>query len=349
MRKTSHRRSCPFAGVLTIAASSLTGVLGGGGVAAAGDYQLLVSEGIPNSGDRVLRCSWPDLELINHAIPIGMSELQTIGQMAIGYDGDLFVASSVSNTVIRYDLSTGSRVGDGVFIQPGLGGIATPGGLAFTNEGDLLVASIATDQIVRFNASGAPTGIFASSASSAISNLQEMLVLPDGSVLVSNHSPDAILRYAADGTPWGKDGTFISSSTGLVDPRQMTLGPDGMLYVAVRQGNDGAVMRFHPEDGSLIDTFVSANAGGLGNAVGLAFGPDGDLYVATTSAGGRVNRYDGQFGFFLGVAADADITFPVNLLFIEKVDEPCAADLNDDGMVDGADLGLLFVDWGPCR
>jgi sugar lactone lactonase YvrE len=320
----------------------------GSGSAATAD-QLLISEQLANSGDRVQRHAWPSLDLVNHAIPIGMSSLSTVGQMALGPEGHLFVSSTDANTVLRYDLRTGSRVGDGVFIQAGLAGLSDPTGLAFMNDGTLLVASAANDQILRFDSSGNPLGIFASSSSSAISNLNELLVLPDGSVLVANRLPDVILRFAADGTPWGTDGIFIDSSTGLDDPRQMALGPDGLLYVAVRRSNDGAVMRFDPADGSLIDTFVEQNAGGLGNASGLAFGPDGNLYVSTTAGGGKINRYDGEFGYFLGVATDADVISPENLLFIGDSTSECTADLNGDGEVGGADLGLLFVDWGPCR
>ena len=42
----------------------------------------------------------------------------------------------------------------------------------------------------------------------------------------------------------------------------------------------------------------------------------------------------------------------VGLFFVEwGCSEPnsCPADLNQDGIVDGTDLGLLFVDWGPCN
>jgi len=27
---------------------------------------------------------------------------------------------------------------------------------------------------------------------------------------------------------------------------------------------------------------------------------------------------------------------------------PCPADLDGDGIVSGADVGILFGDWGPC-
>ena len=32
-----------------------------------------------------------------------------------------------------------------------------------------------------------------------------------------------------------------------------------------------------------------------------------------------------------------------------EVVAPCIADLNDDGEVNGADLGLLISGWGPCQ
>ena len=42
----------------------------------------------------------------------------------------------------------------------------------------------------------------------------------------------------------------------------------------------------------------------------------------------------------------------VGLFFVEwgcSEPNPCPADLNQDGIVDGNDLGLLFVEWGPCN
>ncbi|WP_197491106.1 Calx-beta domain-containing protein [Planctomyces sp. SH-PL62] len=59
----------------------------------------------------------------------------------------------------------------------------------------------------------------------------------------------------------------------------------------------------------LIDTFVAPFSGGLQNARGMDYGPDGNLYVSVEGDGtdptvlGRVNRYDGVTGAFLGVFA----------------------------------------------
>ena len=45
--------------------------------------------------------------------------------------------------------------------------------------------------------------------------------------------------------------------------------------------------------------FVPARSGGLNAPAGMAFGPDGDLYVAS-NYGDEVLRYDGSTGTFLG-------------------------------------------------
>src|SRR5262249_61134024 len=48
--------------------------------------------------------------------------------------------------------------------------------------------------------------------------------------------------------------------------------------------------------GKFLDTFVSPNSGGLGSPGGFAFGPDGNLYVAS---GAQVLRYNGTTGNFM--------------------------------------------------
>jgi DNA-binding beta-propeller fold protein YncE len=63
--------------------------------------------------------------------------------------------------------------------------------------------------------------------------------------------------------------------------------------------NNGRVFRFNEHTGVLVDTFVSNTNGLLNLPHGLAFGPDGNLYVA--SAGNdSILKYDGTNGGYLG-------------------------------------------------
>ena len=64
-----------------------------------------------------------------------------------------------------------------------------------------------------------------------------------------------------------------------------------------------SVRRFDGDTGALIGDFVAPGAGGLQHPGGLAFGPDGLLYVSD-AIGNKVLRFDGESGAFVDVFAD---------------------------------------------
>ena len=73
------------------------------------------------------------------------------------------------------------------------------------------------------------------------------------------------------------------------------------------------VLRYDGDTGAFLGVFASG--GGLSNPVGLTFGPDGHLYVASGN-NNRVLRYDGVTGAFLGIFASGNaIASPRNLNF----------------------------------
>lgn len=72
------------------------------------------------------------------------------------------------------------------------------------------------------------------------------------------------------------DGTREPYVSGLPNPTSMAVGPDGALYVSSRF--DGSVLRVEPGGGS-----VATVATDLGVACGIAFAPDGSLYVGDRS------------------------------------------------------------------
>ncbi|MFQ5502716.1 MAG: hypothetical protein ACE5EQ_10515, partial [Phycisphaerae bacterium] len=87
--------------------------------------------------------------------------------------------------------------------------------------------------------------------------------------------------------------------------------------------------------GAFIDTFVNGG-GGLDSAIGLAFGPDGNLYVSNASTD-EVLRYDGQTGVFIDVfASGGSLDSPSGLVFISQCS--IEGDVNQDGAIDGDDI-----------
>jgi sugar lactone lactonase YvrE len=79
------------------------------------------------------------------------------------------------------------------------------------------------------------------------------------------------------------------------------------------------VKRYVGTSGAFLADFISADSSGLTCPNGLAFGPDGHLYVSSRNVGehtGVVKRYDGTIGQFLGdLDYDCTVTEPTGLVF----------------------------------
>ena len=119
-------------------------------------------------------------------------------------------------------------------------------------------------------------------------------------LLVSDTTNDNVKRY--DGTTGAFIDDFIPTGSGGLDvPQDLTIGPDGNLYVSSFFSSE--VLRYDGTTGAFIDVFASA--GGLSSPNGLRFGPDGNLYVSS-EVSDNVLRYNGATGAFIDVFATGD-------------------------------------------
>src|SRR5262245_12780269 len=71
--------------------------------------------------------------------------------------------------------------------------------------------------------------------------------------------------------------------------------------VYVTSFDNDSVLKFDADTGAFLGVFVPAGSGGLNGPTGLAFGPDGHLYIASFVFNNSVLKYDGRTGQFLGV------------------------------------------------
>ena len=111
---------------------------------------------------------------------------------------------------------------------------------------------------------------------------------PNPYYLVTDFSSGTIRAYDAT------LGTFIGIfAGGLQQPVEMSIGPDGLLYVSEQLGN--RISRFNPLTAQSLPAFANQN---LATPRGLDWGPNGDLYVASAN-GNRVVELNGATGNFV--------------------------------------------------
>lgn len=219
---------------------------------------------------------------------------QSFQGIAIAPDGDVYASSATSKSVLQFDGLSGAFKGEIVT------GINTPDALIIGADGNLYVSN--DFAVMRYKLDGSPLpGLNQSGAlftiGGGLTTAQGLAFGPNGDLYVVNQAKGQVLRYG------GKTGRFIDifCSDHLVAPAALAFGTEGNLYVASVGGpsfnaSGGYVARFDGVTGKFIDKFAPDAKG----AMGLAFAPNGDLFVSDYWST-KISRYDGKSGKSLGV------------------------------------------------
>ncbi len=131
-------------------------------------------------------------------------------------------------------------------------------------------------------------------------------------MLVPAYIGDLVHRY--DGSSGTSLGTFAPGSDGISGHANVVVMPNGNYLIGGI--NTGNILEYQP-DGTLVGEFVAAGTGGLGAVGGLAYGADGNLYVADYG-NNQILRYDGTTGTFIDVfvnSATPGLNDPLGLAF----------------------------------
>ncbi len=203
----------------------------------------------------------------------------------------LFV--SVPDTLDRVDVGilrfNASTTAFEVNFSPGV----STSGIAFGPTGDLFAASSQDQAVYRIDGTTGQTKAKISGAE--VSRPLGVAVGPDGDVYVSDYDLTRVVRY--DGRSGAYKGVFASD--GLSDPLYLVFGPDGDLYVTNSPINStiGQIRRYDGVTGAFKDIFVPA--GSVDRIIGIAFGPDGNVYVSGNT-NDPIFRFNGVTGAFMG-------------------------------------------------
>jgi hypothetical protein len=286
------------------------------------DGNLYVSDGFQSA---ILRYDGKTGAFLGDFVPSGSGGLFHPVSMVFGPDGlgdgklDLYVGCVFTNTILRYDGTTGAF--KGTYVPAGSGGMETPQGLVFGPDGDLYVASgsysgTTPGSVLQFEGPsgpnpGAVVSAFIPSGSSPLNTPDGLLFGPDAAhhdhldlyvtsavssvgsdsgklKLVAAPGTSEVLRY--DGTTGAFLGAFVTpDSGGLSFPLAMTftetdpttLNYDGPTAFTALATAAPIMSTLGP-----IGPVSNGSGGftvvatGLDNPRGLTFGPDGQLYVA---------------------------------------------------------------------
>ncbi len=121
----------------------------------------------------------------------------------------------------------------------------------------------------------------------------------------------AVIQY--DGATGQRVGSFTPLSGGQFNG--MVWGPNGNLFTS-RMASTGnwQIREFDGQTGAFLQDVITYSVGDFSAAKGMAFGPDGDLYVGDFFKG-TVTRYDGTSYAVKATTAPSEIGTPNGMRF----------------------------------
>ncbi len=223
-----------------------------------------------------------------------------------GLDNNLYVSSSMSNEILRFDSSTGSFID--VFASGG--SLDRPFSLIFSGT-DMYVSS--QQQVLRYDGT---TGQFLNIAASGngLSTPIGLAVGPNGNLFIANSGADNVLEFDPI---TGQFVSIFATSSELDLPTDVVFGTDGNLYVS--SGINSKIVRFDAVTGDFVDVFGVLPDQAV--PVGIAFGLDGQLLSGDFS-NNRLFRFD--INGSPNLLSDVGLGGPENIavMTIQSVPEP---------------------------
>lgn len=241
---------------------------------------------------------------ISGAIPSGSAGLLGTAGIAVGPDGNIYVASKDSGEVLRYSGTTGAPLPsplpggrDGLFavLRDGGSGHANsgPGPLRFGPDGHLYVSDYGGTTIRAFNGT---TGLELPVVATGFGPPAGLAFAPDGDLYASNYGSGAVVRIHN-----GVKSTFIASGTGpILTPSSLLFLADGDLLVVSMFANE---IHRYSSTGQYRGVFATIDPNPptvdiTNYPSDIAFDPDGNILVAVLGATnppdnrGQLLRYD---------------------------------------------------------
>lgn len=195
--------------------------------------------------------------------------------ITFGPDGDIYLGGYTSDSVFRFDGSSGAAKGEVVRRSGMLDG--PDNGLTFGPDGKLYIPGYDTNNVVRWDPQTGSSQVFIANGSGGLRRTRNILFEQDGSgVLVSSEGTAQILRYRLDGS---FDKVLANLAQGV---NGMDFDSDGSLLTT---GTGNFVERLDPKTGARINVLVRPGEGGLSGGTFLTVLPGAEPVVDQTQVG----------------------------------------------------------------
>jgi DNA-binding beta-propeller fold protein YncE len=226
-----------------------------------------------------------------------------------GNKNDVLAITDAGDDSVRFFDAKSGKLLTSPVVQPSTD-LAGPAGILFNGQdGKFIVVfqnfGSVRSEVIQYNAAGNrrsvlisrddPNGPFSGRGAVLLKNEDDSRTLFVADQVGEGVDPGKLLAYRVNGTKV----TFLGNldpnlkkpgTTGQFHPRAIVLGPDGYLYVSLRnipESCGGSILRFDPKKLAFKDILVSnpvdcaLNTNDLHRPEGLVFSPDGDLYVTS--------------------------------------------------------------------
>jgi streptogramin lyase len=224
------------------------------------------------------------------------------------HENYLYVANSDTDSINRYDATTGAFVDE--FTPAQGGGLDSPVYLHFHTDGLLYVASQLSGQVVRFNSAGAFVGVLAAPATDGVIGIAvdpSGLLYVSGRMQVQRHAPRHLASF------------FVSLDAPAVDPVTVDF--------VTSEGTAESARDFKANSGT------------------VTFAPGQTIQtILVETINDAAAELDEMFTVELSNPSGALVTDGIGLATIS--DQDVAGDANGDGIVNLADLNAVRNNFG---
>lgn len=179
--------------------------------------------------------------------------------LAFGPDGHVYVTSTHTNEILRFDGSSGAFLG--AYVSSGSGGLSEPNALTFGEDGRLYVGGIGSDAVHRYRGPSEPSpggfvDNFVSPGSGGLNSMPSggLQFGPGGDLYISDRDASSVLRY--NGSTGAFIGVVVSPGQGGISKAGgFTFDAAGRLYVSSQDSNQ--VLRYGPATEAVLTVTLS--------------------------------------------------------------------------------------------